>query len=645
MARGRPLRPHRDRVPRLPRGRGHATRTSSRSRCSRRSASALFETYFATIDRVLEPGGRALVQTIAVPEQRYATYRRTRDFIQAYVFPGGHLPSLEAMAARHAPLVAAARAGAGGDRPALRRHAAAVAGGVRRAPRRGARARLRRAVRPHLGVLPVVLRGRASGSASCATSRWCWPGPAARRRRADSRPCWTLAIETLEPTELLALQEQRLQTQWALRPRSAPTSTATACRERISLDALRDVGVHRQGGAAREPGGGAAVRRLRGGRPRRRDPPAPHERHVGQRHEPRLHGARRRRRRRPSARAACTPPACGRTDRVVHCLNYQLWTGGVTDHLILEAAGATVVPFGVGNTRGPDRGDPRAGRERDLVHAVVPGAAREGAARGDRPRAARPRPAHRAVRRRGGARQRRLPARARGDVGLRRCATRTSACPRCCRSSARSARRRPTCTSTRATSCSPRSSTRPRCERLPIAEGSTGELVCTHLARECQPLVRYRCRDTVTVTGTGPCACGRTAWRFRIAGRTDDMFNVRGVNVFPTAVRAVVAGLPELLSGHLRIDLRGPGPYDRIELRAEAADGLPDGTHGGGEGGARRAAEARDRRRCRRHHRRRTRRSAARLTRPATWSATHDVRPASSGATPSRSSPSTAPTA
>jgi cyclopropane-fatty-acyl-phospholipid synthase len=59
----------------------------------------LFGTYFATIDRLLEPGGRALVQTIAVPEQRYAAYRRTRDFIQAYVFPGGHLPSLEAMAA------------------------------------------------------------------------------------------------------------------------------------------------------------------------------------------------------------------------------------------------------------------------------------------------------------------------------------------------------------------------------------------------------------------------------------------------------------------------------------------------------------------------------------------------------------------
>ena len=58
---------------------------------------SLFEPYFETVDRVLEPGGRALVQTIALPEQRYATYRRTRDFIQAYIFPGGHLPSLEVM--------------------------------------------------------------------------------------------------------------------------------------------------------------------------------------------------------------------------------------------------------------------------------------------------------------------------------------------------------------------------------------------------------------------------------------------------------------------------------------------------------------------------------------------------------------------
>ncbi|HEY7690232.1 MAG TPA: phenylacetate--CoA ligase family protein, partial [Dongiaceae bacterium] len=112
-------------------------------------------------------------------------------------------------------------------------------------------------------------------------------------------------------------------------------------------------------------------------------------------------------------------------------------------------------------------------------------------------------------------------------------------------------------------------------QRLPIAEGNAGELVCTHLDKQCQPLIRYRTRDVITVTGTNRCECGRTAWRFRITGRTDDMFNVRGVNVFPGAVRAVIAERADLASGQFRIHLRGPGPYDRIELSVEAAKPLP----------------------------------------------------------------------
>ena len=112
-------------------------------------------------------------------------------------------------------------------------------------------------------------------------------------------------------------------------------------------------------------------------------------------------------------------------------------------------------------------------------------------------------------------------------------------------------------------------------ERLPIREGTTGELVCTHLAKECQPLVRYRTRDVLTVTARGPCACGRATWRFRVTGRTDDMFNVRGVNVFPTSVQRVVAEAGDIVSGQFRIVLTGPGPYDRIALRVEAARGLP----------------------------------------------------------------------
>jgi cyclopropane-fatty-acyl-phospholipid synthase len=55
-------------------------------------------TYFAAIDRLLAPDGLAAIQVITIPEQRYEHYRRRPDFIQRYIFPGGHLPSLEAMA-------------------------------------------------------------------------------------------------------------------------------------------------------------------------------------------------------------------------------------------------------------------------------------------------------------------------------------------------------------------------------------------------------------------------------------------------------------------------------------------------------------------------------------------------------------------
>jgi cyclopropane-fatty-acyl-phospholipid synthase len=58
-----------------------------------------YGTYFETIDRLLAPAGAALVQTIAVPDERFELYKRTRDWIQVYVFPGGLLPSLGAMTA------------------------------------------------------------------------------------------------------------------------------------------------------------------------------------------------------------------------------------------------------------------------------------------------------------------------------------------------------------------------------------------------------------------------------------------------------------------------------------------------------------------------------------------------------------------
>jgi hypothetical protein len=109
---------------------------------------------------------------------------------------------------------------------------------------------------------------------------------------------------------------------------------------------------------------------------------------------------------------------------------------------------------------------------------------------------------------------------------------------------------------------------------LPWREGERGELVLTHVSRECQPLVRFRTGDIVLLTRTGPCACGRTAPRFRVVGRSDDMVVVRGINAFPAQVAAVV-NRHDALSGEYRIVLDGPGPYDALPVEAELAEGLP----------------------------------------------------------------------
>jgi phenylacetate-CoA ligase len=83
---------------------------------------------------------------------------------------------------------------------------------------------------------------------------------------------------------------------------------------------------------------------------------------------------------------------------------------------------------------------------------------------------------------------------------------------------------------------------------LELDDGASGELVLTHLRHRAAPLLRFRTRDHVEVR-TGPCRCGRTGPRIRCIGRTDDMLIVRGVNVFPTAVREVVGGFAPEVSG------------------------------------------------------------------------------------------------
>ena len=95
-------------------------------------------------------------------------------------------------------------------------------------------------------------------------------------------------------------------------------------------------------------------------------------------------------------------------------------------------------------------------------------------------------------------------------------------------------------------------------KNISLSDGAEGELVYTHLRREAAPLLRFRSRDHARVW-TSPCACGRTSLRARLFGRTDDMLIVRGVNVFPSAVREVVAKFQPRVTGAMQIRPRTKG--------------------------------------------------------------------------------------
>jgi phenylacetate-CoA ligase len=107
---------------------------------------------------------------------------------------------------------------------------------------------------------------------------------------------------------------------------------------------------------------------------------------------------------------------------------------------------------------------------------------------------------------------------------------------------------------------------------LPFTEGQQGEVVYTSIRREASPLMRMRSHDIMQVF-TEPCGCGRTSFRFRILGRSDDMFIVKGVNVFPLAIQTSLMTLAPRVTGEFRVDLDRPPPIDYpVPLWVEAGD-------------------------------------------------------------------------
>jgi phenylacetate-CoA ligase len=106
-----------------------------------------------------------------------------------------------------------------------------------------------------------------------------------------------------------------------------------------------------------------------------------------------------------------------------------------------------------------------------------------------------------------------------------------------------------------------------------LPEGRYGELVLTTLCREAMPILRYRTRDITSVI-PGHCACGRTHRRIsRIVGRSDDMFIMRGVNIFPQQIERVLMGVDGVARNY-RIILES---LDEMTVQVEIVRGIFDG--------------------------------------------------------------------
>ena len=257
---------------------------------------------------------------------------------------------------------------------------------------------------------------------------------------------------------------------------------------------------------------------------------------------------------------------------VVHCLNYSLWMGGFTDHRNLATTGASVVPFGVGDSRRlvrtigelgvdaisctPSYPSRLAGVVRDELGIDPSELGLELGLFGGEP----------------GIEDVGFKARMEETWGFKARNANYGMAEVLCNFAS-------VCDeadelhflgqgAVLAELIDPSSM-----EVLPIEAGASGEIVLTNLDREAQPLVRYRTRDLIGVMGTGPCTCGRTGFRFRVTGRSDDMLHVSGINVFPSGIAEVLNTLAPDVNGEFQVVVSGPGPYDSLDILVESDHG------------------------------------------------------------------------
>ena len=254
--------------------------------------------------------------------------------------------------------------------------------------------------------------------------------------------------------------------------------------------------------------------------------------------------------------------------RVVHCLNYCMWMGGYTDHANLEKTGASVLPFGVGNSR--------------LLVRVI----RDAGITAISSTPSYPKYLEGAVREELGIEPAQLGLRLGlfgGEPGLDNPAYRSRIEETWGMKAQNANYGVSDVLCNFASVCEDNQKLHflgqgallvqlidpITFQDVPIEDGAVGELVLTHLKKEAQPLVRYRTSDLMEILETGPCACGRTGFRFRIVGRADDMLHVKGINVFPNGVAKVLEDMFPEVTGEFQIVVSHPPPHTSLDIKVE----------------------------------------------------------------------------
>ena len=112
-------------------------------------------------------------------------------------------------------------------------------------------------------------------------------------------------------------------------------------------------------------------------------------------------------------------------------------------------------------------------------------------------------------------------------------------------------------------------------DSVEVAHGAMGEMVFTFIGWEGGPFMRYALGDLIQIFD-GPCDCGWPEMRFKILGRADDMLIIKGVNLYPSALKGLVAELEPRTTGALRIMLEQPGPLVKPPLKVCIEYGTDD---------------------------------------------------------------------